>query len=55
MNWTAVLAEAMEQSMKILTVNPVYHIEKESGSDEFTADFIQGFALPKQRVILSLR
>ena len=39
------LSEAMEQSMKILTVNPVYHIEKESGTDEFTADFIQGFLM----------
>ena len=39
------LSEAMEQSMKILTVNPVYHIEKEAGSDEFTADFIQGFLM----------
>lgn len=39
------LSEAMEQSMKVLTVNPVYHIEKESGTDEFTADFIQGFLM----------
>ena len=39
------LGAAMEQSMKILTVNPVYHIEKEDGSDELAADFIQGFLL----------
>lgn len=39
------LSEAMEQSMKVLTVNPVYHIEKETGTDEFTADFIQGFLM----------
>lgn len=39
------LGAAMEQSMKILTVNPVYHIEKESGAKEFTADFIQGFLM----------
>lgn len=31
--------------MKILTVNPVYHIEKENGTKEFTADFIQGFLM----------
>lgn len=37
------LGEAMEQSMKILTVNPLYHIERKSGSAEFTADFIQAF------------
>lgn len=37
------LGAAMEQSMKVLTVNPVYHIEKEGGTDEFVADFIQGF------------
>ncbi|MBU3877390.1 hypothetical protein HGO97_016415 [Faecalicatena sp. AGMB00832] len=39
------LGAAMEQSMKILTVNPVYHIEKENGTKEFTADFIQGFLM----------
>lgn len=37
------LGEAMEQSMKILTIDPIYHIEKETGTEEFTADFIQGF------------
>lgn len=37
------LGEAMEQSMKILTVNPLYHIERKSGPAEFTADFIQAF------------
>lgn len=37
------LGAAMEQSMKILMINPVYHIEKEGGTEEFTADFIQGF------------
>lgn len=37
------LGEAMEQSMKILTINPIYHIEGESDSSEFIADFIQGF------------
>lgn len=40
-----ILGTAMEQSMKILTVNPVYYIEKEGGSDEFVADFIQGFVV----------
>lgn len=39
------LGAAMEQSMKILTINPVYHIEKENGTKEFTADFIQGFLM----------
>lgn len=39
------LGAAMEQSMKILTVNPVYHMEKEGGTDELAADFIQGFLL----------
>lgn len=39
------LSTAMEQSMKVLTVNPVYHIEKENGTDEFIADFIQGFLM----------
>lgn len=37
------LGAAMEQSMKILTINPVYHIEKDTGTDEFVTDFIQGF------------
>lgn len=37
------LGEAMEQSMKILTINPIYHIGGESDSSEFIADFIQGF------------
>jgi hypothetical protein len=39
------LGAAMEQSMKILTINPTYHIERSSGSDEFAADFIQGFLM----------
>lgn len=39
------LGTAMEQSMKVLTVNPIYHIEKEGGTDEFVADFIQGFLI----------
>lgn len=37
------LGQAMEQSMEVLTVNPVYHIQKDGGTEEFTADFIQGF------------
>lgn len=37
------LGQAMEQSMEILTVNPVYHIQKENGTEELIADFIQGF------------
>lgn len=37
------LAAAMEQSMQILTIDPVYHISRDSGAEEFTADFIQGF------------
>lgn len=39
------LSEAMEQSMKILTVHPVYHIDASSKTDEFAADFIQGFLM----------
>lgn len=37
------LAAAMEQSMQILTIDPVYHISRDSGAEEFTADFIQSF------------
>ncbi len=39
------LSAAMEQSMKILTINPTYHIERSPESDEFAADFIQGFLM----------
>lgn len=39
------LSEAMEQSMKILTVHPVYHIDDSAKTDEFAADFIQGFLM----------
>lgn len=39
------LSEAMEQSMKILTIHPVYHIDTSSNTDEFAADFIQGFLM----------
>lgn len=39
------LGTAMEQSMKILTINPIYHVEKEKGTDEFVSDFIQGFLM----------
>ncbi|MGC4020414.1 MAG: hypothetical protein QM793_15130 [Muricomes sp.] len=37
------LGEAMEQSMKILTIHPLQGIEAAQKSDEFAADFIQGF------------
>lgn len=37
------LSAAMEQSLRILTVNPVYPIRSEGGAGEFTADFIQNF------------
>lgn len=37
------LGEAMEQSMKILTINPIYYIEGGANSSAFIADFIQGF------------
>lgn len=39
------LGEAMEQSMKVLTIHPVYHIDNSSKTDEFAADFIQGFLM----------
>ena len=39
------LGEAMEQSMKILTVHPVYHIDDSAKTDELAADFIQGFLM----------
>ncbi len=39
------LGAAMEQSMKILTIDPLYHIDQENGTEEFIADFIQGFLL----------
>lgn len=39
------LGTAMEQTMEILTVNPVYQIKKDEAAQELAADFIQNFLI----------
>lgn len=39
------LGAAMEQSMRLLNEEGIYSVNKENGSEEFTADFIENFLM----------